>query len=599
MSAVKKIATDKSVLHEILTWSNERPVWQRDALRRIFEKGLLAEADVAELERLCRSVHNIDLSADAAISPASLADKHLPHDPGASESVSLVSIGNLNNVNRLPTSQIMPLGKEIGLTIIFGENGAGKSGYARVIKKACRARGLAPIIRPNAFALLDAGQASAEIVFRVGGANVPIQWQDGVSTDPRLASVFVFDASSASHYVAEDNAASFTPFGLDILPTLSKVCDELAQNLKQDVDQKKATVANRKAGWKDQAETKVGKLISNLSATTKLADIEKLAGLDAAETQRLHDLREAFKVEPLQKAKATRAAKSRLELFSKKNDAATVDLSDAKIADYKKLIDDEKSTAAVAKAFKVGKFDSGYLSGTGTEPWLTLWNAAREYSLKSAYVDQIFPVTTDEVKCVLCQQEVSEEAGKRLVAFEKFATDASQKLAADAVKRLAEQETKINAMELLDGELAKVDSDLAGLTEPQRKSIVDFVAAADSRLRLLKQSFLTKSWTAPSAFAASQDTMLSAILSMLAERAKMEESAHDPEKKNVLMAERHELSARDWLFGVQAEVIAQIETYKEIAKLERCQKDVGTTHITTKNSELTKQFVTEEPLAKP
>ena len=38
------------------------------------------------------------------------------------------------------------------MTIVYGDNGTGKSGYARVLKKTCRARGAPPVIRANAFA---------------------------------------------------------------------------------------------------------------------------------------------------------------------------------------------------------------------------------------------------------------------------------------------------------------------------------------------------------------------------------------------------------------------------------------------------------------
>ena len=40
-------------------------------------------------------------------------------------------------------------------------------------------------------------------------------------------------------------------------------------------------------------------------------------------------------------------------------------------------------------------------------------------------------------------------------------------------------------------------------------------------------------------------------------------------------------------------VLAQIEAYKAVAKLDRCRKDVATAQITTKSSDLTKQFVTD------
>ena len=182
-----------SALHEILAWASTRPDWQRDALRRIVVNGGIEEADLKDLERICRAKHIVDSSNGPAVAVEPLAKVHLPPTPGAAESVSLVSLGELKHVNRLPSDQVIPFGPAPGLTVVYGDNGSGKSGYARVIKKACRARGVPPIIRANAFAPPATVKASAVIIFRATGTNVPVTWTDGISSAPRLANVFVFD----------------------------------------------------------------------------------------------------------------------------------------------------------------------------------------------------------------------------------------------------------------------------------------------------------------------------------------------------------------------------------------------------------------------
>jgi hypothetical protein len=52
---MKKPAAPKKVLETILDWSLERPVWQRDALRRIVSKGRLDADDVTELVKLVQT----------------------------------------------------------------------------------------------------------------------------------------------------------------------------------------------------------------------------------------------------------------------------------------------------------------------------------------------------------------------------------------------------------------------------------------------------------------------------------------------------------------------------------------------------------------
>jgi ABC-type enterochelin transport system ATPase subunit len=53
--------------------------------------------------------------------------------------VSLSKLYNLKHVNALQPGETLTFQKS-GLTVIYGDNGAGKSGYARVLKQACRAR---------------------------------------------------------------------------------------------------------------------------------------------------------------------------------------------------------------------------------------------------------------------------------------------------------------------------------------------------------------------------------------------------------------------------------------------------------------------------
>ena len=586
------VLAQTTVLHEILKWSTSRPNWQRDALRRILEKGTILEEDLLELERICRANHQIDTGVNPIVF-VPLTQSHLPAAPGVTESVSLVSIGELKNVNRLSSDQTIPLGDEIGLTIVYGENGAGKSGYARVIKKACRARGAQPIIRPNAFAQANVSAASAKIVFKADGVDVNSSWIDGITADPRLANVYVFDSLAAGHYVSEESSAAFTPYGLDVLPALSKACDVIEEKLKTDIAQKKALINGISLNWKYDSKTLVGKLIGNLSAKTKASDVELHSGLDENQKQRLQDLREAFKADPLQKAKLTRAMEARLNAFSKKLETISIELADDNLLVLKKLLDDATLSANTAKIFASGQFDSTFLKGTGEKFWGVLWNAARDYSNNVAYPEQVFPVATEGANCVLCQQELNGETTKRLISFEAFVKDTSQESAKNNEKLVVTTSDKLIAIDPLADELEKIDADLVLLTAEQRTLLSQFIIVIDERLRLVKQIFTTRVWVSFSDLTPSPLPFIKSLQVTLDARAKMEESAHDPNTLKALVAEGAELGAKDWLFDVKVDVLAQIEKYKEIAKLELCRKDVATAQITTKSSDLTKQFVTD------
>jgi len=594
MTTASVIPQKSSPLHEILQWSASRPDWQRDALRRIVEKGGLDATDIDELERIAKSKLQNPAIKPAQMTAQPISTTHLPSASGTSNSVSLLSLSKMKNVNRLPDGSDLPLGTGKGLAVIYGGNGAGKSSYARVIKRACRARGACQPITSNVFASKPTNiPASATLDFQYGSASVQATWTNGIPADPRLANVFVFDADCAEHYVSYDNEAAFTPFGLDILPKLSKACDELAARLKKDIDQWNSQITGTSANWKYDVTTKVGNLIQNLGKATKDSAVTALATLSTNELQRIATLRDALKADPLQKAKQTKAAKARVDTFLQNIKATSATLSDAAAQETAKQLTHAIESANAAKAFATGQFDASFLNGTGSDLWKKLWEAAREYSTAGPYPSQDFPVTSVDARCVLCQQELDSAAQDRFAKFDAFCKDTSQEISAQAERTLSSAATKyrLNSPDLRP-EFEKIEADLSVLTATQIAEIADFVAKSDERLRQIRQNLESRQWSTIASLPASPDSLLENASKALESKAATEEAANDPIARKTLESEFKELEAREWLSGVQADVLKQIERYKIVGEFEGCKKDFNTAAITTKSGELTETFVT-------
>jgi energy-coupling factor transporter ATP-binding protein EcfA2 len=582
----------KSVLHELLDWSANRPSWQRDALRRIVVVGKLDSTDIKELGALCRTKHDVNVSETAAKAQP-LEALHLPTASDSEKPVTLKSIGALKGVNRLPPSQVVPFGGSPGLTVIYGDNGSGKSGYARVLKKACRSRGASPVIQPDAFASPPSSPATASIVFQVGDKEQTITWTDNAASDARLSNVFIFDGSTAGNYLEQEGPASFTPYGLDILPKLSKTCDAVKDGLKQEIDLINTEIASTKKNWIVDPATSVGKMISGLGSKTKDEDVNALAGLNEAETKRLKELSDLLRTNSKQKAKETRAAAERLTAFAVLLKAATNNFSETEISALKKCLEEANTTAEAAKAFASGRFDSSHLTGTGEDFWRKLWEAAREYSELAAYKDKEFPATADDAKCLLCQQPVKADAAERLKAFQVFYTDKSQQLAKEAAQKLKAAKDKIDRLASLENDHKKTEADLSDATAEQLLVIKTFVTTSDEILKTLKENLSKGVWNSITNLPPSPEKLVTELASKLQARAKEEDGADDPVARKKLESERDELTGREWLGKTKADVLAQIARHKKISILELCQKDTATASVTSKNAELTKQLVTD------
>ncbi len=214
-----------SIIHEILSWSRGRPLWQQEAIRRLFEKGELSEGDLQDLYALLGTELGIADPQGRKAVPLTMGEA--PPREHTDERFTLVAMKNLLRVNALASNTRLEFGK-IGLTVIYGDNGSGKSGYTRALKRACRARDQGDPILPNAASPADQTEA-AEATFEVevDGAAREYIWIDGGDTPPPFSALAVFDACCARAYLDLEGDFAYIPYGLDILEGLAEPCNAL------------------------------------------------------------------------------------------------------------------------------------------------------------------------------------------------------------------------------------------------------------------------------------------------------------------------------------------------------------------------------------
>ena len=118
-----------NVLDQIISWSRGCPVWQRDALRRLVLKGELSDADISALTEVCKSERG--LASVQAAKP--LERVHLPGNGAGSECVTVHSLFHESGVNALAENQTLNFCS--GLTVVYGDNAAGKSGVHKDLQE--------------------------------------------------------------------------------------------------------------------------------------------------------------------------------------------------------------------------------------------------------------------------------------------------------------------------------------------------------------------------------------------------------------------------------------------------------------------------------
>jgi hypothetical protein len=157
-----------------------------------------------------------------------LTEEHLAIADEDTRPVRLESVTHHSGVNALAPDQTVSFGPQ--LTIVYGQNAAGKSGYTRILKRACRARHAEEILG-NVLSDQAPLKANATIRYEAGGTKKSIPWSDDSPVTPALAAVSVFDAQCAPVYLREKTDVAFRPFSLDVFDKLASACGELKRRL--------------------------------------------------------------------------------------------------------------------------------------------------------------------------------------------------------------------------------------------------------------------------------------------------------------------------------------------------------------------------------
>jgi hypothetical protein len=579
-----------ALLEDILAWSKAslKP-WQQDAVRRLFQQTLTAAA-LDDLYAMLKT--SVGLLDPAERKPEPLDSHHLPVVAAKDAAATLISISKVENVNRLAPNQVLTFAKK-GVTIIYGGNGAGKSGYGRILKRACRSRDLSEDVRPNAYDKPNPGSIpKAAFEIELEGKTFTIEWQKSKPSPAELATVAVFDTHCARAYLDQQQEIAYLPFGLDVVENLAHVVlPRILEKLNAEIS---ATDTTKDAFHHLMGTTKVGTLIATLGEKTNVAEVEALAQMSVDEAAKIAALEKTLnETDPKAKAKECRLAAARMTALKARIETATAWVKEEAIQRLRTM-DDETEAAIAAEITAANALRSGedLLPGTGDLAWKTLFQAAKEFSTKVVYPEDGFPHIHDGSKCVLCQQGISPDAAARLRRFEAFVQENVAKVASEkrasreaAITKIENAALSLDLEEPLAEELSPLDPEILA-------EIKAYDAAVDARRTWLLAAQKSHSWDGIPPFATDPCIKLRAIADSLTAQEKDYEKATDDKQKLLLKAELAELKARAALVPHKQAVIDLIGRMKVKALLNKCKNDLKTKSISEKAKELASSAVT-------
>ena len=572
---------------DIVNWSKDRPAWQREVMRRTAAGVLLSDDDYDQL------VDEILNAPDDGLGSA-FGLEHLPKATAEDPPVRIVSIAKPEHVNALASDQ--PLTFEIkGLTIVYGDNGSGKSGYARLLKRITRARHQEEVLS-DVFRDTTLAKPTASLSVRIGDKDESLSWPD--STPPELQRMLFYDSACGSAYIATESDFPYRPSALAVMDGLINACVAVRNRIDAKLTENARSSAAIPMVAEELKNTDAGKYLTQLSGSTSVDALDALIKRFEASNETIDELKNE---EARLRSADTSKERQRLTRQAEKLDALRKHvekihsmLGNDGLSALQERRDQLKALQKAADLL-ARSFESEPLPGVGSSPWKVLWESARRFSEEHAYLALSFPVVGEDGRCVLCQEALGAKARDRFSRFEQFVKDDTQVRLDEARGLYDAQAESLTKLPVSPDAMVSDQKDLeathAELIAETRALLDRYQSARDTTLDAIARTVpVTLFDIEPGATLTRLTQAATTARDMTAGLAN---PAFVQERLAVTTAKRQELELLQATKSSRDAIVKEIARRKEREALEVAKTAAATGAITKKVLELSEESITE------
>ena len=582
-----------AIYKEIIEWSSGRPIWQRDAFRRIVCGEQIDEKAINELLITALDEYtNFDgLGEKPTAIP--LEESHFLSCSDTCHNVVLNSISEVENINALACISPVEFAPS-GLTLIYGGNGSGKSGYVRILKKICSCRDIPQKILPNIYLKEQKTEQKATINFSIGNRKSTFNWNGGSNSLSELRSVHVFDSKSGSIFVTEENDLAFIPLGIDVFKALGEICGIIKERIDLRISKLPKVLPQIRIELK---ESEAALWLSKLSHHTTEEDANKWTSFTIDDKKRLNNVNEKLQKDPKKISIELRSKAKRYETHLLTHVVECKKFEDNKIEELKKAkekLTNASQASKLASNAAFGDPNKYPVKGVGSESWRALWETARRFSETVAYPNKSYPFYEVSDRCVLCHQTLQEDARQRFKDFEKFVKD-------DTAAKLGEAAAEFDIARSEYDNFNVFDKSVLSILEEIKNDDPKFEAEIRSYLNQVKtcrdsilETLKTNKWKIEQLNIPSPKLKSQEYIERLNIKSKEFEVASKPEEIERLKKIKMNLEGKRWLSENKIEIINEIKRLKQIYALNIVKKSTNPKGITDKSNQMVEKYVGEE-----
>lgn len=448
---------------QLAEWANLKDEWTRRIVRLVLASGKLpSEADIANIYQLFLQEKGLEARTipveEPIASAATVAERE--------DALVLTKLSDVTGVNAIVPGSAIEFND--GLTILFGENGTGKTGYARILKRMANSRKaediLSDINNPNAPA-----SPSASLNYKLGNVELSKSWtgERGETPFTRMA---VFDTLVVTYHVDEDAVYVYTPASLALFKQVNQGVQSVQQLLAAEIRRLNSSSGPLLARF--NRGSSVYPLIEALGAASDVNQLKQLAEVGEDAQDQLRNLQltvAALRADTI--SQQIRTQQRRERALAQALTWATA-LSRISIGDYNTAVTALAALRSDYVRFREALFAAANLPAQPDETWSAFVRSGQEYREHLAQLG-----VHDESRCLYCRQTLDSAATDLLSKYREYLEDRIASDISTAEQQLASFTTGILVAPLGEVELyvseqeeSDTSSDLMALRTVQKTS---------------------------------------------------------------------------------------------------------------------------------
>lgn len=560
-------------------WLKEQPLWIQDAVWRIYTGKKIDNEQIALYAQMC-----ID-QASGKQPVYNHLDVELLTRRKSSQKISVLSLKEIHGVNALAENANLDFSED-GVTVIYGLNGAGKSGFMRIFKELSNSPHEEPI-QPNVFKKCDRDVTPSckIVILQEGEVKEKTYSLQRKPIDSLLSVCDVFDTRISGAYIAQTNNVSYQPFVFNVLSELARISDKIMHQISVLI----STVPEKSVRLPDDLREKSDlKWLIEISKDTEIPK-DCLEWSEEKEKE-VFELKDSLNRNNVQQQLNTyRAYYQAVEPIYKDLSSAITAYNKDEIDDkFQKLILSKQQFELAQKLFLESADKQDKISAN-TEIWKSLWKTAKEYYESFLFSEEGLHFGKIDSVCPLCHQSLTGTVQERFSRIDEYINGTFS-----SEYQQAKEKFKTSCNVLLKRQLTAtiVQNALCNKLQPDDVSTVVSVYAAICNLTALQNEEelynalgkvnLNKAYEIVEVFFKSVNGKIESLTDAL-----------KSESQEKMKARLEMLHWQKWVYENRELIQQVIENLRYIDKLNTAKKYATTNRITIEANKLADALITE------